>query len=221
MANFITVSGSSNIFHALYWMHGSATGGASDVTAWTISGSRNVFNLCSPAGPMDATQAASANYAGVVLSGSLNHFKDCAFGAANALRRTTASTNLKISGGSWNVFENCTFFMGAAAATPYFINVSDAGVTGSVFRAIFLNCRFLNAGRADIYKLTVGIQMTPAYTTENHLFFDNRCTMYGVTDIVAAANEGQIIWGGAGASPDSVAIGDDLNLGIAQYVKHT
>jgi hypothetical protein len=48
------------------------------------------------------------------------------------------------------------------------------------------------------------------------LFFDNRCTFVNVDDIVATGSSAKISWGGAGANPDTGAIADRKQLGIAQ-----
>jgi len=99
--------------------------------------------------------------------------------------------------------------------------VTYAGVAASQVLAYFLNCQFLNCGRADLYSLTYGVNMTPALAKENLLYFDNRCSFVGVDDIVAQNREDTIYWGGAGANPDTAAIGDDINLGMAQMINHT
>ena len=215
MANFITVSGDENLFKNVRFMHGSSTGGAADVTILTLSGAGNVFEKVAFAGPNDATQAASANYKSLVITGSHNYFKDCMFGSVNDVDRSAANTILSFgaASGGWNVFEDCIFRSrsGGGQATATFIN--DA-VTDTVvdYTAIFLNCKFLHQGTA----LTVGI--TKAANSSRKLFFDNRCTFANVTDIVTAGQEGSIIWGGAGVSPDGSALQDRLYLGIARPV---
>jgi hypothetical protein len=219
-ANMLTVSGHNNLFKNLYWMHGSSVGGASDVTCMTVSGSRNVFDCCHIASPMDPTQGADADLAPLVVSGSQNYFKDCQIGVTNAVRHgsgNTASVKLEITGGSSNVFENCIFLMGAASASPFFVDVTYAGAAASQVLAYFLNCQFVNCGRADLYSLTYGVNMTPALAKENILYFDNRCSFVGVDDVVAATREDTVWWGGSGANADVTAIGDDIGLGLAMH----
>ena len=221
MANFLTMSGWNNLFKNLYWMHGSATGGASDVTLATISGAYSVFERCHFGGPNDQTQASDADYAQIVSSGSQNYFKDCLFGGMNAIHRDAANTILKFSGGGGVVFEDCIFWSRSAATSPYFINISSTS-TGGIWRAIFLNCQFINMSTLHgSWDLAVGITSTPGESDENYLYFDNRCSMAGVTDIIADANEEMVKWGGAGASPDTSAINDRVNLGIAGIPNHT
>jgi hypothetical protein len=218
MANFMTVSGDCNKFKNLRWMHGAATGGALDVTCITVSGHGNVFENCSFAGPNNATQAGSANYNGVIVSGSHNHFKNCMFGSVNDIDRSAANTVLEFSTGTgaWNIFENCVFRSrsGGGQSTAYFI---DDLTTDTVvdYTAIFLNCQFLHQGAA----LTLAINK--AANTSRKLYFDNRCTFSGVTDIVADAREAEVIWGVAGVDSNSAAIGDRLFAGIARSVMHT
>ncbi len=192
MANFMTVSGDENAFKNLRWMHGSATGGAADITCITVSGAGNVFERCAFAGPNDATQAASANYLGVSISGSHNYFKDCMFGSVNDVDRSAANTmlNLTTGCGAWNVFENCIFRSrsGGGQSTAYFINdkVTDTVVD---FTALFLNCQFIHQGTA----LAVGI--TKAANTSRKLYFDSRCRFAGVTSVIADARVAEV-WSG-------------------------
>lgn len=218
MANFMTVSGDDNCFKNIRFMHGSATGGASDVTCITVSGVGNRFEKIGFAGPNNATQAASANYRGVVVSGSHNYFKDCMFGSVNDVDRSGASSvlNFPAAAGAWNIFENCVFRSrsGGGQASAYFI--IDA-VTDTVvdYTGIFLNCQFIHAGAT----LTLGI--SKAANTARSLYFDNRCTFVGVTDIVADARNAEVVWGAAGSSPDGSALNDKLYLGIGQTPIHT
>ncbi len=214
MANFMTVSGDDNCFKNLRFMHGATTGGASDITCVTVSGHGNRFEHVSFAGPNDVTQGASANYLGVVVSGSHNYFKNCMFGSVNAVLRTDASCILQFpaAAGSFNVFENCLFRSAASVGTPYFISEASTGTASYDYTAIFLNCQFLNTNTA----LTVAI--SKAANTTRRLYFDNRCSFAGVTDIIAAAQEAEIYWGASGspASSSATAPNDRLNMGIAQ-----
>lgn len=218
MANFITVSGDDNCFKNLRFMHGSSTGAGSDLTCAIVSGHGNRFENVSFAGPNDATQAATAGYLGVRVSGSHNYFKGCMFGSVNDIDRSAANAVLSFDAtcGAWNIFENCVFRSrsGGGQATAYFINdkVSDTVVD---YTAIFLNCQFLHQGTA----LTVAV--AKATNANRKLYFDNRCTFTGVTDIIADAQNADVIWGSGGASPDGSALNDKLYLGIGQTPIHT
>lgn len=212
MANFMTVSGADNCFKNIRFMHGSSTGGASDITCVTVSGDGNRFENVSFAGPNNATQAASANYLGVSVSGSHNYFKNCMFGSVNDIDRSAANTilNLTTGCGAWNIFEDCVFRSrsGGGQATAYFINdkVTDTVVD---YTCIFLNCQFIHQGT----DLTVGI--TKAANTSRKLYFDNRCSFAGVTDVIAAAREAEVIFGGV-----NFAAAATIN-GLASTVDHT
>lgn len=195
MANFMTVSGANNAFKNLRWMHGSSTGAASDTTLMTITGAGNLFENVNFAGPMDATQSASANYVGVYINGgSSNYFKDCLFGTQNAIQRSGANCMLKIAGaGGLNVFEDCIFRSNTlTSTTPYFI--TWAGTECLTPQCIFLNCQFINVKAAASSAMTVAIVDTSH--ANNSLYFDNRCSFSGVTDIIAAASEAKILVGG-------------------------
>lgn len=218
MANFMTVSGDDNCFKNIRFMHGSSTGGASDVTCITVSGAGNRFEKVAFAGPNNATQAASNNYKGINISGSHNYFKDCMFGSVNDVDRSGTGAILYFAAacGAWNIFENCVFRSrsGGGQAGAFFI--TDA-VTDTVvdYTAIFLNCQFIHAGT----DLTLAI--SKAANASRKLYFDNRCTFVGVTDIVADARNAEVLWGAAGSSPDGSALNDKLYLGIGQTPIHT
>ena len=218
MANFLTVSGADNFFKNLRFMHGSSTGAASDLTCAIVSGDGNRFENVAFAGPNDATQAATAGYLGVRVSGSHNYFKGCMFGSVNDIDRSAANAILSFDTGcgAWNIFENCVFRSrsGGGQATAYFINdkVTDTVVDCT---AVFLNCQFIHSGTA----LTLAI--AKAANTSRSLYFDNRCTFTNVTDIVADARNAEVIWGAAGSSPDGSALNDKLYLGIGQTPIHT
>lgn len=213
MANFMTVSGADNCFKNLRFMHGSSTGGASDVTCITVSGDGNRFENVAFAGPNDATQAASTNYKGVVISGSHNYFKNCMFGSVNDVDRSVANSILSFSAasGGWNIFEDCVFRSRSGGGQADAIFINDA-VTDTVvdYTAIFLNCQFLHQGTSLTYAIT------KAANTSRVLYFDNRCSFSGVTDIVTAARVGEVVFGAAGGNPDGAAIHDRLWLGIGQ-----
>lgn len=211
-ANFMTVSGAGNKFQNLRWMHGDSEGGAADVICLTITGAGNVFEACNFAGPCDATQAASNNYLGMSVSGTQNHFKNCLFGTQNAIDRNGTSAMLYLSGaGGLNVFEDC-LFRSHSTANAFFINWASTETPGVV--AIFLNCQFINEIASAETDMTYAI--TSSAHANNTLFFDNRCTFSGVSDIIATGDSAKIKFGGAGANPDTGTIADRKQLGIAQ-----
>jgi hypothetical protein len=204
MANFMTVSGDDNCFKNLRFMHGSATGGASDVTCITVSGAGNRFENVAFAGPNNATQAAATAYSSVVISGSHNYFKNCMFGSVNDVDRSAANTILDFSTtcGGWNIFEDCVFRSrsGGGQATAYFINdkVTDTVVD---FTALFLNCQFIHQGTA----LAVGI--AKATNTSRKLYFDSRSRFAGVTDVIADARVAEI-WSGDNMASEGASAAD-------------
>lgn len=222
MANFFTMSGWNNLFQNLYWMHGSATGGASDLVCGTVTGAYNVFKQCHFGGPNDATQAATAGYKTLMLTGSQNYFKDCLFGSQNAVRRAAANTILDLSSGSNNVFEDCLFTSSSNGSTaPYFINVSAVAGASGVHRAIFLNSQFVHCGPASGSDLAVAIVGTILESSYEYLYFDNRCSFSGVTNLIVEGKEGIIRWGAAGTSSDTSALNDRLGVGIAKNPETT
>ena len=212
IVSLMTVSGNSNKFKNLRWMHGS--GSATETQIMTVSGAGNVFENCCFASPINQTQADSANFRGMIVTGSSNHFKNCLFGTSNAIHRNSASSMLQLSGGNGlNVFENCIFRSRSQATTPVFIRHTATG-TGGQISAFFLNCQFVNATTlAGSYDLAVGI--TNSADATMFLYFDNRCSFSGVTNVVTSGQEAKIYWGNAGGNADFAAYNDRLGLGLA------
>lgn len=197
MANFMTMSGSSNLMANLYWMHGSSTGGAADINMMTISGHRNTWEGCHFSGPNDTTQSASADYTGFTLSSTSTHnyFKNCTFGGYNAVYRGANAQLTLSTTGQGNVFEDCIFMCRAAGTTTEFIDFSAAtGATGK-FTAIFLNCQFLNAYGNTASMADAIVIPTLTEATHAMLYFDSRCSFAGVDDVTYATKE-NLVWMG-------------------------
>ena len=215
MANFMTVSGDDNCFKNIRWMHGAAE---PDHTCITVSGVGNRFENCAFAGPNSGLQAAAADYKGVIVSGSHNYFKGCMFGSVNDIDRSAANSVLYLAAtcGAWNVFENCVFRSrsGGGQTTAVFI---DDAVTDTVddYTAIFLNCQFIHKGG------TLALGISKVNNSRRFLYFDNRCSFAGVSDVVTDAYEQHVMWGSAGANGDTTAIGDRLALGLARAPVNT
>ncbi|MDP2362836.1 MAG: hypothetical protein Q8M94_03600, partial [Ignavibacteria bacterium] len=200
------------------FMHGASTGGAADITCATVSGHGNRFEHVSFAGPNDADQAASANYRGVKISGSHNYFKKCMFGSVNDVDRSAANSllNLLATCGGWNIFEDCVFRSRSGGGQSTAVFILD-GVTDTVvdYTAIFLNCQFLHQGA------TLAVGITKQANASRKLYFDNRCTFSGVTNIVTAGQEASIVWGGSGGGPDHADAFDNKRVGKAISVVTT
>lgn len=221
MASYFTMSGHSNMFKNLYWIHGDAGTAAGNLQVGKVTGARNVYEQCHFAGPNDATQGATAGYNTFEEGGTQNYFKDCIFGGMNGVERAAANTILKLSNGQGTVYENCVFWSRTTSTTtPYFINHSAAGSTAAVsWIGIFLNCQFINVTSSG--PLAYAITSTPGASQYMKMYFDNRCSFAGCTAIIAAADESLVIFGSAGSNPDSAAIGDDINLGLAQTYNYS
>lgn len=216
MVEMLRVSGSGNCFKNVRWMHGSASAG--DVTLLNVTGAGNTFDNCGFATPINNTQAAASAYLGIILNGTQNYFKHCTVGTANDVDRSAANALLSLATtcSAWNIFEDCVFRSrsGGGQATAYFIN--DACTATVVdHTALFLNCQFVHTGTA----LTVAI--AKADNASRPLYFDSRCSFVNVTDVIAENRATQIWWGAGGANPDTTAINDRLQLGLAAHTKST
>jgi hypothetical protein len=206
----LTVSGATNTFKNLRIMHGVSE---HDHTLLDVTGSGNKFENVCFATPLISAQATSTDYLPIKVSGSHNYFKTCLFGTANAVYRNAVNSLLYLSGtGSLNIFEDCIFNSLGSDIGAFFINW--ASTESTMPNGIFLNCQFIHARPAASSNLTYAI--TDSSHANNRLFFDNRCTFVNVDDIVATAKSAKISWGGSGANPDTTAIADRKQLGIAQ-----
>lgn len=224
MANFITISGSSNLFANLYFMHGSSTGGASDVLCATVSGHRNVFRYVNFAGPMNQTQASSTNYVGVTISGENNYFDHCTFGVgSNSIHRDDVNCMLQFTSyASGNVFEKCIFFSRSQATSPAFIDYTNTAQLGR-WVGIFKSCAFLNATTlSGSYDLADAIFYDSAVASIlGFFYFDSNTSFAGVTNIMPSTWGAGAYVGSGGAGPDAGAAYDNKDIGVAQISVET
>ncbi len=206
VASLLTVSGYGNQFANFRVMHGTAS--TTNKIALTITGAGNSFYNVNIA-TTNTTVSAQSDFKMVYINNTdESYFEKCVFGTMNAAQAAGALVHLV--GGSMTAahFKDCVFLMNASANAAFFIQYG-AGV-GEGF-TIFENCKFINSGTT----LTYGIDGTGL---NNHqVFLDATCSFYGVTDIVAAANEACVISGcGSSATPD-----EDVSWHIALPVDHT
>jgi hypothetical protein len=187
-ATLLTVSGTGNSLHNLYFMHG--RGDASNLTCLSVTGDRNNFFNCHFGGPMNDAEAGTAGYEVVSIVGSEeSYFKGCTFGI-DTVSRTVANTILEIGAGTNRaIFEDCLFLSRATETTPYFISVLAGNTAGWT---MFKNCLFINYSDAWGSDLAVGALMACA-DDEHKLIFDSGCSFFGVTDVVAANREGSCL----------------------------
>lgn len=204
--NLLTVSGYGNEFANIRLMHG--RGSATNQAALNITGAGNSFYNVNVAGPLHATEGGSATYAAVRIAAEEQYFNGCVFGADSATRAAGTIIDFVASTTPRCIFENCLFYMNASANAAFFLKC-NAGL-GEGF-AVFNNCKFINTGTT----LTVGIDGTGLGNFQ--ILLDATTTFYGVTDIVAAANEASVI-SGVGSSATAA---EDVAWHIAAPVDHT
>lgn len=190
-ANFtplMTISGYGCSFQNLYFMHG--RGSATNLVGISITGGRNEFHNVHFGGPMHATEGDTSGYTLVSVASAENYFKDCFFGVDSVAFDDGALVKFNAGGDNSQrtIFENCIFLMNAAASPACFFLDTAAGLGEAT--AIFLNCQFINSGTALDYAIgSTGLG-------NFQIYFDNRCSFAGVTDIVAAAAENYVWFGG-------------------------
>jgi hypothetical protein len=186
MASMLTVSGYGNLFANLYFAYG--TGSATNLNLLTVSGDRNNFHnchfLCS-----NATELDTSGFDLIRLNCGEGYFKNCFFGADTVA--TGATDMIRIYGGSDRacrvIFENCIFMMKADAGGDANFIETVSGNGSSV--VMFLNCQFINIGTA----LTVAIDGTGLGNQK--LYFDNRCSFIGCTDITTSGPDASVLTG--------------------------
>lgn len=204
LAAFLTVTGYGNLFKSLYFDYGTAN--ATDLNLLTDTGGRNSYInchfLCENATPLD-----QAAFDLVRLGSNEFYFKNCFFG-----QDTVPWTNGNMiefqasSDPPRSIFENCIFLMNADNAQVTFLK-AIAGLGRCLI--IFRNCQFINLGTT----LTLGID--GAGLSNAKMFFDQNCSFYGCTDVVAAAYESYVI---CGAATYTAAATSNL---LASTVDHT
>lgn len=192
-ANFATmldVTGQGNLFANLYFQYG--RGNAANTNLLTVSGDRNTFYNCHFAGPLNATEGDQADLDLVALNCGEVYFNHCTFGIQTI--NWTNGDMIRMFGPADRsvraIFEDCVFLMQADNAQVNFIETTAGQGAGF---ALFNRCQFLNvSGTALTYAIDgAGMGNFKIYADINTFFA-------GVTDIVAAANEANVLWGHGG-----------------------
>lgn len=212
-ANFdalLTVSGYGNEFRNFYLMHG--RGNASNLHCCEVTGARNSFYNVHFAGPLHATEAGTAGYSVLELTGAQEcYFKNCVIGA-DTIARAAANSSIRIGsdGTTRNIFEDCIIMSMSSAGTPYYLEIGSGVTYGWT---MFKNCQFFNFSSSWATALTLGINFAPA-ATAHRVILDSRCCMYNVTDVVANGKEAGVLIGSVAAANTSVttAVGIGMNL---------
>jgi len=181
----LTLSGYGNLLQNLYFMHG--RGSATNLHCMEITGDRNTLKNVHLGGPMNQTEADTAGYSVLELTGAKEtYLKDCVLGI-ETMERGAANTILRLGAdSSRNIFENCLFLSMADANTPYFIEILVGLTYGWT---LFKNCLFINHSTSWGSDLTVAVKQS---STNHRLIFDSKCAMFGVTDVVAEADEAEM-----------------------------
>lgn len=212
-ANFaasLVVSGDGNHFKNFAIEHG--RGNAANLNALSLTGDFNVFEGIHFNGPFHATEADTAGYGTIDITGGVqNLFKNCIIGS-RGFTRGAANTLLRLGAGSFgNTFENCLFLSYGDEATPYFIE-SAAGLATEY--TIFKNCQFIHWSADWGTPLTIAINNAGA--ADDHFFlFDSQSHFVGVTDVVAATKEATVLQGNGGFCPA------DENILLSTAFDHT
>jgi hypothetical protein len=138
-AALFTLSATGCLFSNFYLSHGN--GDASNLSAFNITGDRNVFSGVHIAGPQNATEAAANNYSLMIMTGQENVFKNSIFGTPTTELSGTTPTLFKMSTGCARpFFQNCRFIVAAADTDITFMEIDVCGsycyIDGCLFHSI-------------------------------------------------------------------------------------
>lgn len=178
-----------------------------------VTGSRNVFHNVAMMNLGDATNGHSGDEANSchlkISGGSENLFLDCTIGLDTAARSSTNANVELVSAATRNVFKNCLFPAFADNAGVLFVKIDGAS---DIDRYVwFENCVFVNATNSTGTTMTGGMDVHAS--AGGHVIVKD-CMLIGATDWEAA--DSTVIkllchHGGTGTA-------DDINIGIAADV---
>ncbi len=146
-----------------------------------VSGQRNVIRNCQISGMGDLTAVADVSGSrSLKLSGSENLFQHCYIGLDTAIR-ATMTTEVEISAGARNIFEDCQFETYTSLSTFKMVSVA----TGCDRFVKFLRCEF-----HGVQNITSAVAPTGAIgiTTMNGEVLVKDCYLYGFAQYVTADN---------------------------------
>lgn len=208
--DYLTVSGSGNVFANFQLWAGFATGIA-NTNALTVSGDRNRFYRCHIVGHADAVSAADAGSSSLALSGSENLFEECVFGT-DTVMRSAANATIQFSGGAArNVFKRCIFPVWTSATTSLIGNVAAANPNGIDRETIFEDCYFINVPNVTS-AATMAAAFTAVANAVNGVILLRNCLRIGITDWGTDATSLARIFvlGDAGVAATAGFVGDDI-----------
>lgn len=174
--------------------------------AVTVTGSRNVFHNCRISGiGAVLTADVTASTSLKITGGSENKFSGCYIGL-DTVPRAAANAEVVFAGNAArNLFEGCTFESICSSAGAAHVFVS-AGASSLDRYAMFKNCAFINSvGSA-------GTAMTAAFTVNaaagGLVVIDPTTFVVGCTNWIAASSTKMVI---AGAVPNATTSGVALS----------
>lgn len=179
-ADLFTVSANNCLIANIEFFQGAGSDTLSAAqTAVKVTGQRNVFVNCQISGMGDST----LDYAGsnsLTLSGSENFFKHCYIGLDTVIRATSV-TEVVISAGARNVFEDCHFETYTSGSTFKMISVNTACDRFIKFK----NCEF-----HAVQNITSAVAPTGliGITTMNGSVLLKDTYLYGFAQYVTADN---------------------------------
>jgi len=186
----LTVSGYGNMLANLYFMYG--RGNAANKELLKVTGDRNSFYNCHFGGPMHTTEGDQSDFHLVNLSCGEVYFNHCVFGV-NTVNWTDGSMLYFYGPADRSVraiFEDCLFLMQADNAQVRFITTTSGQGAGF---SLFKRCMFMNVSGTSLTYAIDG-----AGLGNFKIYADINTTFAGVTDIVAAANEANVMCGHGG-----------------------
>jgi hypothetical protein len=182
LSPMITVSGYGNYFANFYTQSGN--GNAGNLVGMQVTGARNCFENVHFGGPFNATEAGTAGYMLVQLSGAQEcTFRKCAFGTTT-VARSAANCLVEFDSNAGRInFEDCEFLSMASATSPLMLN--NSAVNGIVDFVLCKDCTFINFSVNWAEYLAAAI--ANAGGNSGAILLQN-CMFAGITAIGAAGN---------------------------------
>ncbi len=180
MAPMFSVTANGCLISGIEFFQGTSGSGTTSICV-QVSGQRNRFLNCQISGMGDLTAVNDVSGSrSLKLSGSENVFDTCYIGLDTALR-ATMTTEVEISAGARNTFQNCRFSTYTSLSTFKMISVA----TGCDRWIDLTNCRFV-----AVQNITSAVAPTGliGITTMNGQVLVTNPTMYGFAQYVTADN---------------------------------
>lgn len=160
-----------------------------------VGGTRCTFNNVQFAGMGDTVPAARAGSMSIKLGGAENWFTHCTIGL-DTISRTTTNSEMGITVGTRNVFDDCLFITYAGSAGHLYMSAAASTIDRFI---LFRRCTFINAIQSGATTMTAAMSINGTGSPAGMALLDD-CKLYGATYWVAADTAKVMLSGPTGAA---------------------